>query len=243
MSLYHRPQKEQKKETDTIDLVKSCQSEGTGENEIQGIMEDFDYHESMNAENYEKYLEKVCSLSKPNSLIVIDNASYHSRNSEDYPISKWQKTQFQQWLSENNISFSPDALRSELWILCKRHRVEKTSKIVEEIAKKYGHEVLRLPPYHCELNAIELIRGDEKNYVACENKCMTIEDVEKLFRKQRGEINKEICRNCIQLVRSVKHRYWEMDRIIDQKMDKLMFSVGDSDDESDIEVFSSDEDN
>ena len=58
---------------------------------------------------------------------------------------------------ENNISFSPDALRSELWILCKRHRVEKTSKIVEEIAKKYGHEVLRLPPYHCELNAIELI--------------------------------------------------------------------------------------
>ena len=32
-------------------------------------------------------------------------------------------------------------------------------------------------------------------------------------------------------------------RIIDQKMDKSMFSVGDSDDESDIEVFSSDEDN
>ena len=125
-------------------------------------MEDFDYHESMNAENYDKYFEKICSLSKPNSLIVIDNASYHSRNSEDYPISKWRKAQFQKWLSENNISFSPDALRSELWILCKRHRVEKTSKIVEEIAKKYGHEVLRLPPYHCELNAIELIWGDEK---------------------------------------------------------------------------------
>ena len=145
------------------------------------------------------------------------------------------------WLSENNISFSPDALRSELWILCKRHRVEKTSKIVEEIAKNYGHEVLRLPPYHCELNAIELIWGDEKKYVARENKSMTI-GVEKLFRKRRGEINKEIYRNCIQHARSVEDRYWEMNRIIDQKMDKLMFSVGDSDDESDIEVFSSDED-
>ena len=172
-----------------------------------------------------------------------NNASYHSRNSEDYPISKWRKAQFQKWLSENNISFSPDALRSELWILCKRHRVEKTSKIVEEIAKKYGHEVLRLPPYHCELNAIELIWGDEKNYVARENKSMTIEGVEKLFRKRRGEINKEICRNCIQHVRNVEYRYWEMDRIIDQKMDELMFSVGDSDDESDIEVFTSDENN
>ena len=226
---------------DTIDLVKSCHSEGTWENEIQGIMEDFDYHESMNAENYEKHFEKVCSLLKPNSLIVIDNASYYSQNSEDYPISKWRKAKFQKWLSENNISFSPDALRYELWILCNRHRVEKTSKIVEEIAKKYGHEVLRLPPYHCELNAIELIWGDEKNYVARENKSMTIEGVEKLFIKRRGEINKEICWNCIQHVRSVEDKYWEMDRIIDQKMDKLMFSVGDSDDESDISVGDSDD--
>ena len=104
-----------------------------------------------------------------------------------------------------------------MWILYKRHRVEKTSKIVEEIAKKYGHEVLRLPPYHCELNAIEQIWGDEKYYVARENKSMTIEGVEKLFRKRIGEINKEICRNCIQHVRSVEDRYWEMDRIIDQK--------------------------
>ena len=108
------------------------------------------------------------------------------QNSEDYPISKWRKAQFQKWLSENNISFSPDALRSELWILCKRHRVEKTSKIVEEIAKKYGHEVLRLPPYHCELNAIEMIWGDEKNYVPRENKSMTIESVEKLL--ENGEV-------------------------------------------------------
>ena len=75
--------KRAKTETNTIDLVKSCQIEGSGENEIQGIMEDFDYHESMNAENYEKYFEKVCSRLKPNSLIVIGDASYHSRNSED----------------------------------------------------------------------------------------------------------------------------------------------------------------
>ena len=69
--------------------------------------------------------------------------------------------------------------------------------------------------------------GDEKNYVARENKSMTIEGVEKLFGKRKGEINKEICQNCIQHVPSVEDRYREMDRIIDQKMDK----------------FSSDEDN
>ena len=65
---------------------------------------------------------------------------------------------------------------------------------------------------------------------------MTIEGVRKLFRERRGQINKERCWNCIQHVRSVEDRYWEMDRIIDQKMDKLMFSVGDSDNEMHIEV-------
>ena len=80
--------------------------------------------------------------------------------------------------------------------------------------------------------------------MSCENKSMTTEGVEKLFRKRRGEINKEICRNCIQHVCSVEERYWEMDRTTDQKMANLMFNlVGDSDDESDTEVFSSDEDN
>ena len=48
---------------------------------------------------------------------------------------------------------------------CKKYRTDKTSKVIDNIAKKYGHEVIRLPPYHCDLNAIELIWADEKNYV------------------------------------------------------------------------------
>ena len=43
-------------------------------------MSEFDYHDIINSENYEKYFEKVCQLLKPNSVIVIDNASYRSRN-------------------------------------------------------------------------------------------------------------------------------------------------------------------
>ena len=54
-------------------------------------------------------------------------------------------------------------------------------------------EVLRLPPYHCELNAIELIWADEKNFVARENKEMTIEHVETLFRKKaRGNKRRDL---------------------------------------------------
>ena len=100
---------------------------------------------------------------KLNSVIIIDNASYHSRNAKDFPLSKWRKAQFQSWLTENKISFKQDALRSELWTLCKKYRTDKASKGIDNIAKRYGHEVIPLPPYHCDLNAIELIWADEKN--------------------------------------------------------------------------------
>ena len=63
----------------------------------------------------------------------------------------------------------PDALLSELWMLCKIHRAKEISKVIDDIAKRYGHEVLRLQPYHCNLNPIELIWADEKNFVAREN--------------------------------------------------------------------------
>ena len=128
------------------------------------ILEDFDYHDNINAESYEKYFENVCKLLKPNSVIIIDNASYL------IPETQWKKSQFQDWLKDHKIPFRPDALRTELWMLCKIHRATNTSKV---IAKRCGHEVLRLPPYHCDLNAIELILADEKNFVAHENKEMS----------------------------------------------------------------------
>ena len=57
------------------------------------------------------------------------------------------------------------------------------------------------------------------------NKDMTIEGVEKLFRKRRGEINAEICRNCIQHVVRVEEKYWVTDRITDQKMIDKCFQL------------------
>ena len=164
-------------------MLKNNGEDENTEREEEGIMHDFDYHDTINAESYEKYFENIRKLLKPNSAIIIDNTSYHSRNAEDFPVSKWRNAQFQSWLTENKIPFKPDAPRSELWMLRKKYRTDKTSKVIGNIAIKYGHEVIRLPPYHCDLNVIELIWADEKNYVAHENREMTLKSVEALFRE------------------------------------------------------------
>ena len=56
---------------------------------------------------------------------------------------------------------------------------------METVANEYGHEILR---FHCELNPIELAWAAEKNYVAGENKDISLDSVEKLFRKKREQL-------------------------------------------------------
>ena len=118
------------KKTNVDNVLKNNGEDENTEREEEGIMDDFDYHDIISAESYEKYFENIRKLLKPNSVIIIDNASYHSRNAEDFPVSKWRKAQFQSWLTENKIPFKPDALRSELWTLYKKYRKEKHRKLL-----------------------------------------------------------------------------------------------------------------
>ena len=82
---------------------------GESDSEIaEGIPFEEDYHDSMDGESYKCYFEKlICQNIPKHSVIVIDNAPYHSKNRENYPISKWLKQQFVDWLTEKNITF-PD---------------------------------------------------------------------------------------------------------------------------------------
>ena len=93
------------KKTNVDNRLKNNGEDENTEREEEGIMHDFDYYDTINAESYVKYFENICKLLKPNSVIIIDNASYHSKNPEDFPVPKWRKVQFQSWLTENKIPF------------------------------------------------------------------------------------------------------------------------------------------
>ena len=119
-------------------------------NSSEGILWQEDYHDSMNGDSYEQYfVNSLCTNVPQGSLIVIDNAPYHSRNDETYLKSK-------------DIAVLKKILRAELWTMCKQERDRYPAKIVESIAKNAGHETLRLPPHHCELNPMEMVGGSLK---------------------------------------------------------------------------------
>ena len=151
---------------------------------------------------------------------------------ENYPTSKWRKQQFVDWLTEKNIKFTDKALRAELWTLVKSEREEFPDKVMETVAKDYGHEILRLPPYHCELNPIELAWAAEKNYVAGENKGMSLDSVEKLFRKKREELPEDFWRKCVEHVIKIEENFWELKRIHDNKVEQIIIKLKPTDSSS-----------
>ena len=87
---------------------------------------------------------------------VIDNASYHSVQEDKCPTQASRKADIQAWLTRKNVAWSNDKLKVELLELYRTHQPLPTY-VVDETLKQYGHIAIRLPPYHAELNSIELI--------------------------------------------------------------------------------------
>ena len=69
-----------------------------------------------------------------------------------------------QWLTRHGIPFNPNDLKRNLLCLIKASNI-RTKYKTDVIAENFGHEVVRLPVAHCELNPIEMAWATVKNYI------------------------------------------------------------------------------
>ena len=103
--------------------------------------------------------------------------------------------------------------------------------------KRKGHEVLRLPPYHCKLNPIELIWGDLKGFVGLENSTFKGEDVKALIKKGFAQIDSAMWLHaCEQVKNSIEQKFWKSDAI-QEEIEKIIINL-DSDSDSDSDEMS-----
>ena len=86
----------------------------------------------------------------------MDNASYHSRQSEKIPDSGWNKQSIIEWLHRKGVTADMTYLEAELLEIVANLNCQPVY-VVDEIVKASRRSVLRLSPYHCVLNAIEMI--------------------------------------------------------------------------------------
>jgi hypothetical protein len=64
----------------------------------------------------------------------------------------------------------------------------------DKIANLHGHEVLRTPVRHCELNSIERIWSQVKGFVAENNTTFRLKDVKELFMGGLAELQRKFGR-------------------------------------------------
>lgn len=126
-----------------------------------------EYHSDMNKQNFTKWVEGKLIPNLPKaSIVVMDNAPYHSIVLNDTPSSSTKISDIQKWLSQNNIPFDSTLKKPQLLMLVKRHKPDPLYEIDEILGA--GHKVVRLP-YNCDLNPIELNWGIVKCKIASLN--------------------------------------------------------------------------
>jgi transposase len=81
--------------------------------------------------------------------------------------------------------------------------------------------VIRTPPYHPELQPIEMCWGILKNEVArhCD---FTLENLKRQLEDTFEKITAETCQRIIKKVRSIEERFWEEDARLDQAQENLI---------------------
>ncbi|KDR19340.1 hypothetical protein L798_06847 [Zootermopsis nevadensis] len=117
-------------------------------------------------------------------------------------------------LLERNIPFSDNVLKAQLYDLIILNKSKHKYYVNDQILVDKERTVLRLPPYYPDLNPIELIWVDVKQWVASKNTTFKIEDVEYLCRQRFEEIGQEEWDSLCQHVQKPEQIYYEQEGII-----------------------------
>lgn len=175
-----------------------------------------DYHGQMNHDLFVKWLKEHLFPNIPNrSLIIMDNATYHNVLSEDSaPTATSAKAKIKEWLIKKGHSVSDDFLKAELVEMLNQISPSLTYKI-DEIAAENGHEILRTPPYHPELQPIETCWGVVKNDLA--RKCdFTMSNLFSQLDGSFAKVTSNTCSGLIKRVQKIEDDFWDEDLKNDQ---------------------------
>ena len=172
----------------------------------------------MNATIFEDWLENKLIPNLPEkSLIVMDNATYHSRRDPTTvsPTMASKKQEMIEWLEERNIQFNRQgqgSYKKDLYELITNHK-QPVSYVSDQLIRKHGHDVLRLPPYHCMFNPIELLWGVIKNDVARNNTEFRLDAMKTLTDKAISDVSLKTIQNTFEHVVIEEDRYWKSDAL------------------------------
>ena len=176
-----------------------------------------DYHGQMHHDLFTTWFtEQLLPNIPEHSLIIMDNASYHNTLSRhSAPTATCKKDEIRSWLKKNGIPVRDDCLKAELVEILDKLAPAPTYAL-DELATEQGHEIIRTPPYHPELQPIETCWAVVKNQIARKSKFTMAHLLEQLDDAFES-VTEETCSGLIKKVRQVEDKYWMEDMRLDRR--------------------------
>ena len=147
-----------------------------------------DYHKNFDGSVFQDWVrdQLLPSLHEP-SLLILDNARYHSTPPEGVPnLVKMKKPQLVELAVRWEAATEADAkgLKREVLVALLKSRPQYDPRSFLEIeASKRGHRVLFTPPYHSDLQPIEFLWAVVKEKVARKHDAnTTLKDTQQRLR-------------------------------------------------------------
>uniref|UniRef100_A0A2S2R642 Tc1-like transposase DDE domain-containing protein n=1 Tax=Sipha flava TaxID=143950 RepID=A0A2S2R642_9HEMI len=196
-----------------------------------------DYHDEMNGDTFFEWFVKTLPLLKENAVIVMDNASYHSVKKHKIPVMSWKKQAIIDWLESKGEVVKHPIVKNDLMKKVRKISNQYDQYVIDEYAKENNNLVLRLPPYHCELNPIELAWSSVKSYVRTHNNTFKLNDVLELLKKGVDHVTPEMWTNFVGHVIKEEDKFWNIEHTTDELIDNelgeggshvLLIGTGDS---------------
>ncbi|XP_063217108.1 uncharacterized protein LOC134527949 isoform X2 [Bacillus rossius redtenbacheri] len=95
-----------------------------------------DYHGEMNGETFLMWFEDMLVHLEEPSVIIMDNASYHSTQVEKTPTTNWTKAALIAWLEKNGIKHENNLLKVELLRIAKQNKPRiRWARCVDHVEK------------------------------------------------------------------------------------------------------------
>lgn len=117
--------------------------------------------------------------------------------------------------------------------------------MADKIYKEAGHKVLRLPPYMCDLNPIEMIWAQIKTYVRQKNPSgdLSLTNLKRLTIEAIESVHKNDWKVRCEHIKALERKMYENDRLVENVVDSIIIELGelDSDSEPDLGDSSSNE--
>lgn len=184
-----------------------------------------DYHEEMDHDRFCRWFkEQLLPNIEEKRVIVMDNAVQVDKA----PTLATRKEEMLNWLVRHGVQADPTLPKGALLGIVKDIKPRTPTYYVDELAKQHGHQVIRLPPYHCHYSAIELIWSQVKGHVAANNKTFSLREVEKLIVEGVEKVDAEDWKKAVAHIEKEIRKASERESVLDNAIDSIIIRVGDS---------------